>query len=436
MVESMMVSVEATGALERRMKVQVPADKIESEIDSRLAGVSKTARIKGFRPGKVPMSVIKQRYGSQVRQEVLGEIMQSSYFDAIKDENLKPAGGPRIEPDSVEQGQDLEYTATFEVYPEVTLKGHEGISVDQLVAEIGQEDIDNMMENLRRQRADWEEVDRAAAESDRVTVGFKGTINSEPFAGGEGSDVPIVLGEGGMLPDFENGLSGMSAGEEKDIKVDFPADYGVAELAGQTADFHVTVSKVEKRILPELDDEFCRGFGVEEGGVDKLRQEVHDNMSRELEQRVRRKMKQQVLDGLLEAHEVELPSVLVEDEIRSMQESAVRRMGGEVTEHTQLPPREPLEEPARRRVQLGLLVAEVIRVGEIELDRKKARERIGELAASYPNPEEVVKLYASNPQLVERIEMEVMEDQVVDWLLERANKSDMPSSFKELMEQD
>jgi len=436
MVESMMVSVEATGALERRMKVQVPADKIESEIDSRLAGVGKTARIKGFRPGKVPMSVIKQRYGTQVRQEVLGEIMQSSYFDAIKDENLRPAGGPRIEPDTIEQGQDLHYTATFEVYPEVKLDGHEGIAVDRLVVEIEQEDIDNMMENLRRQRSEWEEVDRQAEDTDRVTVDFKGTIDGEPFAGGEGSGVPIVLGEGGMLPDFENGLSGVSAGEEKDIKVGFPADYGVADLAGRTADFRVAASKVEMCKLPDIDDEFCRGFGVEEGGVEKLRQEVKDNMTRELEQRTRRAMKQQVLDGLREAHTVELPAVLVEDEIRSMQESAVRRMGGEITDNTELPPREPLEEPARRRVQLGLLVAEVIRVGEIELDRQKTRERIGELAANYPNPDEVIKLYAGNPQLVERIEMEVMEDQVVDWLLERASMSDQPSSFKELMAQD
>ena len=436
MVESMMVSVETTGALERRMKVQIPAEKIETEIDSRLVGVSKTARIKGFRPGKVPMSVIKQRYGTQVRQEVLGEIMQSSYFDAIKDENLRPAGGPRIEPDEIEKGQDLQYTATFEVYPEVKLDGHEGIAVDRLVAEIGQEDIDQMMENLRRQRSEWEDVDRAAADTDRVTVDFKGTIDGEPFSGGEGAGVPVVLGEGGMLVDFETGLNGISAGEEKDIKVAFPADYGVVDLAGKTADFHVAVSKVEESKLPDIDDEFCRKFGVEEGGVDKLRDEVKENMKRELEQRVRRAMKQQVLDGLREAHDVELPAVLVEDEIRSMQESAVRRMGGEITDSTQLPPREPLEEPARKRVQLGLLVAEVIQVAGIEVDRQKIRDRIGELAASYPNPDEVIKLYTGNPQLVERIEMEVMEDQVVDWLLDKARLSDQPSSFKELMAQD
>lgn len=428
-----MVSVEATGTLERRMKVQVPADRIESEIDSRLVGVGKTARIKGFRPGKIPMNVIKQRYGSQIRQEVLGEIMQSTYFEALKEENLKPAGGPRIEPDEIKNGEDLHYTATFEIYPEVVLQGHEGIAVERPVAEIGDEDIDEMMENLRRQRSEWDSVDRAASDNDRVTVDFKGAINGEPFDGGEGSSVPIVLGEGGMLPDFEKGLAGLSKGEERDIKVEFPADYGVATLAGQVADFHVVAQDVEERRLPEIDEEFCRAFGVEDGDVSKLRGEVRDNMARELEQRIRGQLKQQVLDGLLQAHDLEVPGVLVEDEIRGMQESAVRRMGGDVSDKAQLPPREPLEDPARKRVCLGLLVAEVIKTGGIELDRQRIRERIGELAAAYPNPEEVVKLYTGNPQLVEQIEMQVMEEQVVDWLLERAEMTDQPSTFKELM---
>ncbi len=433
MVKSMMVSVEATGTLERRMKVQVPADRIESEINSRLAGVGKTARIKGFRPGKIPMNVIKQRYGSQIRQEVLGEIMQSTYFEALTEENLKPAGGPRIEPDEIKNGEDLHYTATFEIYPEVVLKGHEGIAVERPVAEIGDEDIDEMMENLRRQRSEWDSVDRAAGENDRVTVDFNGAINGEPFDGGEGSSVPVVLGEGGMLPDFEKGLAGLSKGEERDIKVEFPADYGVATLAGQVADFHVVAQDVEERRLPEIDEEFCRAFGVEDGDVSKLRGEVRDNMARELEQRIRGQLKQQVLDGLLQAHDLEVPGVLVEDEIRGMQESAVRRMGGDVNDKAQLPPREPLEDPARKRVCLGLLVAEVIKTGGIELDRQRIRERIGELAAAYPNPEEVVKLYTGNPQLVEQIEMQVMEEQVVDWLLERAEMTDQPSTFKDLM---
>jgi trigger factor len=430
----MMVSVESTGGLERRMTVQVPAERIENEIDSRLASVGKNARIKGFRPGKVPMSVIRQRYGGQVRQEVLGEVVQSSYAEAIAKESLRPAGGPRIEPGPIEEGKGLEYTATFEVYPEIELKGAEGIAVTRAVAEIEDEDVDRMLDNLRRQRVEWDEVERAAAHTDRVTVDFSGAIDGEPFPGGSGEDVPVVLGEGQMLADFEAGLEGAAAGDEKDIKVAFPEDYGAAELAGKTADFHVRVRKVESQRLPELDDRFALSFGISEGGLAKLRDEVKENMRREMEQTVRGRLREQLLAGLLEANELELPRVLVDDEIRSMQENAIRRMGGEITDQTQLPPREPLEEPARRRVRLGLLVAEVIRSAGIELDQERARRRVMELAAGTGNPEEALRFYTSNRQVMDRIEMDVIEEQVVDWLLERARVTEETTTFSELME--
>jgi trigger factor len=429
----MMVSVESTGSLERRMTVQVPAERIESEVDSRLAAVGKNARIKGFRPGKIPMSVIRQRYGGQVRQEVLGELLQSTYVEAINKESLRPAGGPRIEPGPIEAGQGLEYTATFEVYPEIELKGAEGLAVTRPVAEILDEDVDTMLDNLRRQRAEWDEVERPSETSDRVTVDFSGAIDGEPFPGGAGEDVPVVLGEGQMLPDFEAGLTGASAGEEKDIQVVFPEDYGAPELAGKTADFHLNIRKVEAQRLPALDDQFAMGFGIAEGGLAKLREEVTENMRRELDQAVRGRLREQLLAGLVAANELELPNVLVEDEIRSMQENAIRRMGGEVTDQSQLPPREPLEEPARRRVQLGLLVAEVIRSASLELDPQKVRSRVMELVAGSPNPEEMLKLYTSNRQLMDRIEMDVLEEQVVDWLLERAELTDEPTTFRALM---
>jgi trigger factor len=429
----MMVSVETTGGLERRMKVQVPADRIENEVDTRLQSYGKTAKIKGFRPGKVPMKVIRQRYGGQIRQEVLGEVMQSSYFEAISQEKLRPAGGPRIEPDKVEQGQDLEYTAIFEVYPEFELKGHEGIEVDRPVAEIGDEDIEEMMSNLRRQRSEWLEIEGAAEPGHRVIVDFEGKLDGESFTGGSGQEVPIVLGEGGMLPDFEGGLTGMSANEEKDIKVSFPEEYGAEELAGKVADFHVKVTKVEERELPELDDEFCKAFGIQEGGVDKLRDEVADNMRREMEQTVRLKLKEQIMDGLLARNELDLPGVLVEDEIRGLRESAARRMGVDPSEASNLPPRDTVEEPARRRVKLGLLVAEIIRQSEIQLDQTRVRERIKELAAGYRNPDEVIKLYTGNRQLMDQLEMEIMEEQVVDWLIERAVIRENAMPFKELM---
>ncbi len=429
----MMVSVETVGGLERRMKVQVPAERIEKEVDTRLERYGRTAKIKGFRPGKVPMKVIRQRYGGQVRQEVLGEVLQASYFEAISQEQLRPAGSPRIEPGDAEQGQDLEYVATFEVYPEVELSRHEGIAVEKPIAEIDDGDIQDMIESLRRQRAEWEAVDAAAENGHRVVVKFSGTVDGEVFPGGSGDDVPVVLGEGGMLPDFETGLLGMRAGEEKDIKVAFPEEYGAEHLAGKTADFHVTAQRIEVQRLPEVDEQFCAAFGIKEGGVEKLREEVLDSMRREAEQAVRRQLKEQIMDGLLAGNEVDLPGVLVEDEIRGLREATARRMGVDPADSSRVPPRETFEEPARRRVKLGLLVAEVIRRAEIELDNNRVRERVRELAADYRNPEEVVKLYTSNRQMMDRLEMEVLEEQVVDWLLERAEFSDKPIKFKELM---
>lgn len=428
-----MVSVETTTGLERRMKVQVPAERIENEVDSRLQRYGKSVRIKGFRPGKVPLTVVRQRYGGQIRSEVLSEVMQSSYLDAITQEQLRPAGGPHIEPDSIEQGKDLEYTATFEVYPEVVLSAHEGLEVRRPVAEIGEADIDEMMERLRRQRADWQEVPRAAADGDRLTVDFEGTIDGEPFAGGKGEAVPIVLGEGGMLADFESGLQSMQADEEKNVEVKFPDDYGAEELAGKTAVFHVKAHRVEEQQLPELDDAFSAGFGIEEGGLEKLRAEVAENMRREMEQTVRAQLKRQVLTALTDAHEVDLPNVLIDDEIRNLRESSVRRMGLDPSDPSQLPPADAFEQPARDRVKLGLLVAEVIRAAAIDLDQARVRERLRDIASAYGDPQEVLKLYTGNRQMMERLEMEVMEDQVVDWLLEHAKMTDQAMSFKELM---
>lgn len=430
----MMVSVETTAGLERRMTVQVPADKIESEIDSRLRRYGKTAKIKGFRPGKVPMQVVRQRYGGQVREEVLNEMMRSSFIEALGQEKLRPAGGPRIEPGKLEQGVDLEYTATFEVYPEITLTGHEGMKIRRPTAEITEADIDDMMDRLRRQRAEWEETEKAAEDGDQITVDFNGTLDGEPFAGGEGQDVPVVLGRGAMLPDFETGLKGMSAGEEKEITVNFPDDYGAAELAGRTAVFQVTARAVAVETLPVVDDAFCESFGITEGGVDQLRKEVADNMARELAQVSRARMKEQVLEQLIEANEAELPRVLVDQEIRVMQASAARRMGLDPSDSSNLPPAETLEPQASRRVKLGLLVAEVIGQADIQLDQARVRQRLMELAASSGRPEEVIKLYTSSPEMMGQIEAEVMEEQVVDWLIEHAETTDEASSFAELMQ--
>jgi len=425
--------VESIGGLERRMKAEVPAERIDAEIEKRLQKVARTAKIKGFRPGKVPLKVVRQRFGDDVRKEVVTEVVQTTWYEAITEHKLRPVGGPRIETQENAAGADLAFTATFEVLPDIELKGHEGIAVERPVAEIESSDVDEMLEKIRKQRGHWHAVERASQAGDRVVVDFEGTIDGEAFQGGTGSAVPVVLGEGRMLEDFEKGLSGLTPGEERTIEVRFPEDYGAEEVAGKTATFKVKAQRVEEEHLPELDDTFAAGFGIEEGGIEKLRAEVEDNMREEMAGKVREVMKRQVLEGLLDSNEVELPSSLVEQEIEAMRYDMIRRMGGQVTDISQLPPREPFEESARRRVSLGLLIGEVRRTAEIRLDQDRIRAKLQEIAGGYPNPEEVVKIYASNRDLMSQLETSVLEEQVVEWLLERAQVSDKAVAFRELM---
>lgn len=426
----MQVSVEAIGTLERRMEVQVPAERIEKAVDERLQKLSRTVRLKGFRPGKVPVKVVRQQFGEQIRQEVLGDVVQKTFAEAIVQQKLVPAGGPKIEPLSADQSGDLKYRAIFEIVPEIELKGVEGMEISRPTAEVTEADIDAMIETLRQQRATYAEVDREARDTDRVTVDFAGTIDGVAFDGGSGTDVPIVLGEGRMLADFEEGLKGVRAGEQKTIELTFPENYP-ASTAGKRAQFAVTVKSVEERVLPELDEEFCKSFGIEEGGVPRLREEVKDNMERELAEAIRGRLKKQVMDGLLAANPIDLPKTLVDTQVREMQIDAARRMGAR--EASQIPPAENFEEAARRRVALTLLVQEVIRVAELKVDQTRVYERFEELAMQFPDPEKAVQTYRTNPQLQRQMEAAVLEDQVVDWVLERARITDTPSSFKELM---
>lgn len=427
----MQVSVEAGGGLERRVRIQVGSEEIESEIEKRLVNVGQKARIKGFRPGKAPLKVLRQQYGAQVRQEVLSEVMQNSYNQAISQEQLRPAGNARIEPHNTEQGQDLDFTAIIEVYPEFEVADAAKLKVERPVAEIGDEDLDAMIENLRKQRAEWREVERAGADGDRLVVTFRGTIDDEVFDGGVGEDVPVVLGAGETIPDFEQGLKGLKAGDEKVIDVRFPDDYPVAKVAGKDAKFEVSVARAEEQFMPELDDEFFKAFGVEEGGVDAFRAEVRANMQRELERTVRMKLKQNVMESLRGANDVELPQALVDQEIHSMQHDAAKRMG--ITDHSKLPPKEPFEEQARMRVALGLIINQLIQQEKIEPDHERVDARIVEMSAEHEESDKVAQYYRSNPQLKSQIEMMVLEDQVVDWLLDRAKVKDKKSSFAELM---
>lgn len=426
----MQVSVEAIGTLERRMEVQVPAERIEKAVDERLQKLSRTVRLKGFRPGKVPVKVVRQQFGEQVRQEVLGDVVQKSFAEALVQEKLTPAGGPKIEPLDLAQGGDLKYRAIFEVVPEIELKGVEGMEVARPVADVTPADIDAMVENLREQRATYAAVDREARDTDRVTVDFEGTIDGLPFDGGKGEDVAIVLGQGRMLADFEAGLMATKAGEQKTIELVFPADYP-ATTAGKRAQFAVTVKAVEERRLPELDDEFAKSFGVEEGGIGQLREEVKENMQRELADAVRARLKKQVMDGLVAANQIDLPKTMVDTQVRDLQIEAARRMGAR--DASQLPPPETFQDAARRRVTLTLLVGEIIRRADIKVNQSQVQERLEDLAAQFPDPMQALQTYRTNPQLQRQMEASVLEDQVVDWVLERARMSETPSTFKELM---
>ena len=355
----MQVSVESIGKLERRMQVQVPAERVSKEIASRLKQLSRTARLNGFRPGKAPLTVIRRQFGQQVHREVIGELLQSSLSEAVTQNQLAPAGNPRIEPQTIGEGQDLTYVATFEVFPEVALKPIDTLEIERVTADVTESDVDAMIERLRKQQMKYTAVTRAAATGDKVTVDFEGSIDGVAFAGGKGEGVAIVLGEGRMLAQLEQGLVGAAAGEEIAIGVDFPADYRATELAGKHADFKVVVKSVEEPSLPELDEEFCKSFGVTEGGVPKLREEVAANMRRELDQALRNRNKAVVMDRLYRANPIDVPNALFESQIQSMQVEAMRRSGAK--DASQAPPREPLVEPARRRVALGLLINDIIR---------------------------------------------------------------------------
>lgn len=430
----MQVSVESVGKLGRRMQVQVPADRITAEVASRLKTLSRTARLNGFRPGKAPLTVIRRQFGIQVHREVIGELLQSSFSEAVTANRLSPAGNPRIEPESVGEGQDLKYTATFEVFPELVLQPIEALEIERKTAEVEPADVDAMLERLRKQQLVWTEVSRPAAHADRVTLDDEGSIDGVPFAGGKGEDVTIVLGDGRMLPDFEQGLAGMSAGGDKTIDVQFPADYRATELAGKLAQFKLRVRRVEAGALPEVDEEFCKIFGVTEGGVEKLREEVADNMRRELEQTLRNQNKTLVMDKLLEANPIDVPNTLIEAQVRDMQIEAMRRAG--TKDPSQAPPGQPFVEPARRRAALGLILAEIIKRENLRVDPARANARLDEMIGGYGDAETMKRAYLQNTEAMRQVENLALEDQVVDWILAHAKVRAVSSTFKELMKFD
>lgn len=427
----MMVTVESTGALERRMRVELPAESIEKEVESRLKRVGRTAKIKGFRPGKIPPKVVKQHYGAQIRQEVLSDLMQKSYSDAVIQEKLSPAGGPTIEPVPSDKSSDFAYVATFEILPEFELKGLEKIKVERPDVAITDADKDDMIENLRSQKATWEAVERNSAEGDRVICDFDGILKGEPIEGGKGSEVPVVLGQGQMLPDFEKGLTGVAAGDTPSIKVKFPKDYHAEDLKGKKVDFAITVHRVEEQVLPPLDDALAESFGVKEGGLEQLKVEVAENMEREARQKIKNDVREQAMSAILDANPIEVPKALIKQEANSMQHEAMRQMG--IEDVSMAPPEENFHESAERRVRLGLLLRQYIADQEITVDSDRVRSHLEEMCAGYENADEMVASYMSNPQVVQQIEPIVMEEQALESLIANGKETKKKVGFKEYM---
>lgn len=429
----MRVTVESTGALSRRVEVALPAARVEQLFKDRLTQFSRTARLKGFRPGKVPLKVVEQQFGAQLREEVVSELVRSSFAEAVSQEKLEPIGGPRIETLTAPTGEDLRYAAVFEVYPTVILTGLDGLAVTRPEAEVTSADVDAMLDNLRRQRLTYRAVERAASAPDRVKIDFEGKIDGVAFDGGKADNAEVVLGAGRMLPDFEKGLEGVTTGATASFPVAFPVDYGQPALAGKTAEFTVKVHEVAEEVLPEINDEFCLAFGVAEGGVEQLRREVEDNMRRELEATIKGRLKNQLFEGVLAANPIEVPQSALESQIQRLQVDWLRRMGVTPEQIKEAPPREPFEATARRRVALGILIDEIAKSQKMTADAKKIEEHIETAAMGYPDPEDAARQIRDNSQLMSQVHASVIEEQVAEWLLERATVTGAPATFKEVM---
>ncbi|WP_237385538.1 trigger factor [Xenorhabdus sp. Sc-CR9] len=430
----MQVSVETTQGLGRRVSITVPAADIEKAISSELVNVAKKVRIDGFRKGKVPMKIVQQRYGASVLQDVLGDLMQRNFVNAIIEQKINPAGAPSYKPEQFKEGEDFIYSVEFEVYPEIELKGLEEIEVEKPVVEVKDADVDTMLDTLRKQQANWKETDEAVVAEDRVTVDFTGSIDGEEFEGGKSTDFVLAMGQGRMIPGFEDGIVGHKAGEEFTIDVTFPEDYHAENLKGKEANFVINLKKVEQRELPELTEEFIQRFGIADGTVEGLRAEVRKNMERELKNAVRNRIKTQVLDGLVEANEIEVPAAVIDGEIDVLRRQAAQRFGGNEKQALELP-RELFEEQAKRRVVVGLLLGEVISSNELKVDEDRVNALIEEMAAAYEDPKEVVEYYSKNKEMMNNVRNIALEEQAVELVLSKAKVSEKETGFNDLMNQ-
>jgi len=420
----MQVSIETTQGLERKMTIAVPSERVDTAVNSRLQEAAKSVNLKGFRKGKVPFKVVKNRFGEGVRQEVVGELMSQTYYEAIHQEKLKPAGQPRIEGAKFDEGADLEFTAIFEVYPEVALPDFSQIKTERITAEVNEADIDEMIQTLRQQRQSWEVVERAAADKDMVNIDFIGRLDGVEFEGGKAQGSKLVLGSERMIPGFEAGIIGKSAGETFTLDLAFPEDYHNKELAGKQVQFELTLNSVSAQVLPAIDDEFFKSFGVDEGGEPAFREEVANNMKRELKTASRNKLKNKIMDALIKLIDIPIPQALIAGEIEQLRNQAMQQFGGGQKIDPSMLPDDLFSDQAKRRVALGLVLGEVIQDQGLKADPAKVRTSVEELAATYESPDEVINWYYGNKEQLASIEGAVIEDQVFDYIISQAQVSD------------
>ena len=428
----MQVSVEATTSLERRVTVTVPAEQIDSAVDKKVQETAKTIRLDGFRKGKVPAKVVKKRYGASIRQEVLGDVIQTSYFEALQEADINPAGMPEIEPQEDAGEGEFSYVAVVEVYPEITLADASALNVERQAGSVTDADVDNMIDMLREQQAEYNDVERAATEGDRINIDFEGSLDGELFDGGAAQGHDLVLGSGSMIPGFEDGIVGMSAGEEKDITVTFPEDYQAENLAGKEAVFKITANKVAEAVLPELNDEFFAKFGPKAEGEEGFKTEIRTNMEREMTQALKAKLKNNVLDAYLELNEFDTPKALIKGELDRLKQQALQQFGGGANQNLDpsILPDEMFQDQADKRVKVGLLAGEIIKANDMTADEDKVRAMIEEMAQGYQDPAEFVEYYMNNAEQRSAIEGVVLEDMVVEHLIAAGNVTDVDVDYE------
>jgi trigger factor len=423
-------SLTHTGALERRLEVAVPGERVNAAVDERLKRLARNARIKGFRPGKVPYAVVKTQYAGQVHAEAVEQLMQTSFAESVDKLQLRPASSPRLEPINATPGGELRYAAVFEVLPEVKLQPIESLQVERPVAQVTDTDVDQMLERMRKQRPNYALVERAAQATDRITMEYEGRIDGVVFPGGKGADMKVVLGAGTILAELDQALHGMSAGESKTVTARFPENYGAKAVAGRSAQFDVKVTAVEAQSLPALDQAFARSLGLKEGGVEELRAEVRRGMERELQQAAQARSRESLLEKLYQANPLELPKVLVDEQVQELQLQMARRLGLQKLE--QMPPREPYEQPARKRVALGLLIGDVVRAQQLKPDRERVEARLNAAVTGSEDPAALRRQYLQSREAMQQLEAAALEDAAIDWMLSQAKMIDKPATFGEL----